>query len=197
MGKIRRNQGFTIIELLIVVVALAILAMISIMGYNFVIERAKNAQTKQALAQWVRILRIYRAETGGFPSYGSSCLGLASDFPADSLFADKLCQKTQFYNMTYEPLAMDNFNTTMKPITPNYPKIPRIPSLRVGGEEIRSRGFLYETMKIDINTQKATEVAIRYYLYGKNQDCYPGKLHFSGAGGDNGTSCRYYIDVTE
>ena len=70
----KSKSGFTIVELLIVIVVIAILAAITIVAFNGVQNRAKNTQTVQAVTQWARILKMYRVENDGYPTQ-TSCLG--------------------------------------------------------------------------------------------------------------------------
>ena len=67
-------HGFTIVELLIVIVVIAILAAISIVAYNGIQQRAKNSQTESALAAWVKALNLYKIENSRWPA-GYACLG--------------------------------------------------------------------------------------------------------------------------
>ncbi|MFZ1243267.1 MAG: prepilin-type N-terminal cleavage/methylation domain-containing protein [Candidatus Saccharimonas sp.] len=72
--------GFTIVELLVVIVVIAILAAISIVAYNGVQQRARNSARVSEAQEWVKILNMYAATTGTYPfSSGSRCLGY--DFP--------------------------------------------------------------------------------------------------------------------
>jgi len=70
----KSKSGFTIVELLIVVVVIAILAAISIVAYNGIQTRAENAKTVAAVSTWVKALQLYKADTGSYPST-HSCLG--------------------------------------------------------------------------------------------------------------------------
>ena len=70
----KKQKGFTIVELLIVIVIIAILAAISIVAYNGIQERAKNSQTIAAVGEWVQLLRMYKADNGEYPLV-ASCLG--------------------------------------------------------------------------------------------------------------------------
>ena len=72
-------RGFTIVELLIVIVVIGILAAISVVAYNGVTRNAQNTKTIQAVSQWVRILNLYKSENGSFPSM-ISCLGASSEY---------------------------------------------------------------------------------------------------------------------
>lgn len=68
------STGFTIVELLIVVVVIAILAAISLVAYSNFQQRAINAKTISSVAAYVRALKLYKAETDRYPNV-TSCLG--------------------------------------------------------------------------------------------------------------------------
>lgn len=57
-------RGFTIVELLIVVVVIAILAAITIVGYNGIQSRAKDAKTNSDIATYQKAITIARNNTG-------------------------------------------------------------------------------------------------------------------------------------
>ena len=69
-------HGFTIVELLIVIVVIAILAAISIAAYTNIQDRAKNTATISAVEQTIKAIHMYIAETGEYPATnnGSHCL---------------------------------------------------------------------------------------------------------------------------
>lgn len=67
----KQKNGFTIVELLIVIVVIAILAAITIVAYNGIQTRTKNSSTQAAISQLQRQVEAYAAETGSFPSTGS------------------------------------------------------------------------------------------------------------------------------
>ncbi|UTX51514.1 prepilin-type N-terminal cleavage/methylation domain-containing protein [Candidatus Saccharibacteria bacterium TM7i] len=61
------KRGFTIVELLIVVVVIAILAAITIVSYNGITNRA-NASASLSLANtWKKKIELFQAETGSYP----------------------------------------------------------------------------------------------------------------------------------
>ncbi|MCD8561586.1 type II secretion system GspH family protein [Candidatus Saccharibacteria bacterium] len=66
--------GFTIVELLIVIVVIAILAAITVVAYTGIQTQAKNTKTISAVTAWAKGIRLYEAEKGELPSI-SSCLG--------------------------------------------------------------------------------------------------------------------------
>lgn len=70
----RKQTGFTIVELLIVIVIIGILAAITVVAYNGTQQRAANNKTIQAANTWVKGLKLYKADNGRWPS-GWVCLG--------------------------------------------------------------------------------------------------------------------------
>lgn len=63
-----KQKGFTIVELLIVIVVIAILAAITIVAYNGVQSRAKSAKVQQDLKSMQKLVELYKAENGSYPS---------------------------------------------------------------------------------------------------------------------------------
>lgn len=61
----KRRGGFTIVELLIVIVVIAILATISIVAYTGVQQRARDTKRKDDLAKIVKAFQLWAAEDGG------------------------------------------------------------------------------------------------------------------------------------
>lgn len=75
-----KRAGFTIVELLIVIVVIAILAAVTIAGYNGISLRAKNTQIATTVTAYVKALRMYETDNGRFPGQGyagfqTPCLG--------------------------------------------------------------------------------------------------------------------------
>jgi len=69
-----KQRGFTIVELLIVIVVIAILASISIVAYNGIQTRAENTKTISAVSSWAKGLQLYKIDKGSYPAI-NSCLG--------------------------------------------------------------------------------------------------------------------------
>lgn len=63
-----RKNGFTIVELLIVIVVIAILAAITIVAFNGVQSSSRDAVKKQDVAAIVKALEAYYAEKGYYPN---------------------------------------------------------------------------------------------------------------------------------
>lgn len=74
----KHNQGgFTIVELLIVIVIIAILAAITVVAYNGVQNRARDSAIQESGSVLQRVMELYRADNGAYPicssGNGSSC----------------------------------------------------------------------------------------------------------------------------
>ncbi len=68
----RTKSGFTLVELLIVIVVIAILAAISVVAYNGVQERARNSKRVSDIAQIKKALLVYDSLHGGVVRPGVS-----------------------------------------------------------------------------------------------------------------------------
>lgn len=66
------NQAFTIVELLIVVVVIAILAAITIVAYNGISNQAKQASLKSDLTSGTTQLNLAKTETDSYPADGGA-----------------------------------------------------------------------------------------------------------------------------
>jgi len=71
-SKAHRLRGFTIVELLIVIVVIAILAAISIVTYNDVQTRARDTARSDTAAKIMRALESYKAIKGVYPPTNAS-----------------------------------------------------------------------------------------------------------------------------
>lgn len=61
------ERGFTIVELLIVVVVIAILAAITIVSYNGITNRANQSAAKSVAANVQKKVELYNSEEGRYP----------------------------------------------------------------------------------------------------------------------------------
>ena len=70
-----KSKGFTIVELLIVVVVIAILAAITIVAYNGITERSRASQAQSNLSQALKKIKSFAATEGteSFPTSVTAC----------------------------------------------------------------------------------------------------------------------------
>lgn len=78
------KSGFTIVELLIVIVVIAILAAISFVAYTGIQDRAYNAKVISGSEQYQKVFLAYKAVHGAYPSTGG-CLG--ANYPNNTCWA--------------------------------------------------------------------------------------------------------------
>lgn len=67
-----QQKGFTIVELLIVIVVIGILAAITIVAYNGIQQRARDSERSQELNTIQKALELYQADKGGYPLCGAT-----------------------------------------------------------------------------------------------------------------------------
>lgn len=62
------KKGFTIVELLIVIVVIAILAAISVVAYNGIQQRARDSERSSEMKTIEKALAMYFIDNGGYPT---------------------------------------------------------------------------------------------------------------------------------
>lgn len=83
----RTTRGFTIVELLIVVVIIAILAAITLVTYNGVQRRATNAAITDAASKTYRLLLAYMSTNGTAPYNYGTCVTVDSGCAANTVWS--------------------------------------------------------------------------------------------------------------
>lgn len=70
-----RGSGFTIVELLIVIVVIGILAAITIVAFNGVQSRARTSQVNSTLSNYKKAMQAYKVRVGELPPTGDAWNG--------------------------------------------------------------------------------------------------------------------------
>lgn len=75
MRGVVQQKGFTIVELLIVIVVIAILAAITTVAYNGMQQRARDTDRTSDVMAIQKALELYRVDNGVYPSVGTDNIG--------------------------------------------------------------------------------------------------------------------------
>lgn len=89
------HRGFTLIEIIVVVVVIGILAAISFVVYTGVQDRAKNTQLLSVFDAYDKALKIYYSNTGTYPESPDTivtCVG--GGYTATADFGEGECKKS-------------------------------------------------------------------------------------------------------
>lgn len=183
-----KQPGFTIVELLIVIVVIGILATVTVVAYNGVQQRANNAKTTQALGAWIKALNLYKIDNGGWPHY-TVCLGEGYKYGVSGDDSSGTAQCRQSGTGVY--VENSSFNTAMKLYTGGSLPTPAFITARSTDTEWR-RGLEYH-----YGGGTGTQVYIATAFAGQFDSCpvvsgVSGSLNIWGSN----TYCSYLIGAT-
>lgn len=112
-------SGFTIVELLIVIVVIGILASITVVAFRGVQQRATSSSYVSSMDHWEKVIRAEFAVSGRLPLTSNfTCLGsAASNFPSNSDFAAGSCgqlidKNASVFNFMFDQTFNDQFQLT-------------------------------------------------------------------------------------
>ncbi|MDB5177196.1 MAG: putative Fimbral protein [Candidatus Saccharibacteria bacterium] len=115
MQSIRKNAGFTIVELLIVIVVIGILAAIVIVAYNGVQLKARNSSAVAAIQSYKKALTQYAIDHQAYPVNGAVCLG--QDYPDTGVFT--AASNRSCFRSSSSGVISTTFNNNIKPYMGN------------------------------------------------------------------------------
>jgi general secretion pathway protein G len=163
-----RQPGFTIVELLIVIVVIGILAAITIVSFNGVQERARNAKTIAAVKDYIKLYSAYAVDYDVYPGSGNYCLGIG--------YPGGLC----WDNRTY--VESTAANTGLLNYTKNLPS-PSAANVYRNATDGYRRGILF-----------VTPYYLRYQLEGVDTQCgIPGATRAFTVGESAGPECNVAV----
>jgi len=110
LGKGNKSKrGFTLIELMVVVIVVGILAAAAVPIYRFAMSRAYSSEAKATIGTMMSSMRVFAAETAD-GSYPASVFGTTSDTTGSDLFEDLGVDTTT--NTWWHAGVADDTNTT-------------------------------------------------------------------------------------
>jgi prepilin-type N-terminal cleavage/methylation domain-containing protein len=129
INTLKKNRGFTIVELLIVIVVIAILATISIVAYTGIQNRAKTSAGQTLASQVAKKLEAYYAINSAYPTTKTQIQG-TNESKIDGLPAALVAD-------TDGPVLVPNtdtiFNATVTATTSNSGQAVSITGTAAGG----------------------------------------------------------------
>ena len=156
-AKTHTNNGFTIVELLIVIVVIAILAAITTVAFNGIQNRAKETSFKQDLSQADEQLKVFQAasSSGKFPSTVSTDCTSSPDSDTNKCLKLSAGHTVESYsspspNDTYSLTITDAGNTMSYVVTnstsPTSASSPASGGTTIGGQKWATANLNVGTM---------------------------------------------------
>ena len=103
-----KNQGFTLVELLIVIVIIAILTVVSLVAYNGLQNQAKTSAAKSAAAAVAKTAELYNTAKSKYPTGLTDLTNAANS--GEPYYLDESTVKTGTFAAT-SPAAPAEANT--------------------------------------------------------------------------------------
>lgn len=102
------HRGFTIVELLIVIVVIGILAGLTMVGFSTVQKRAVDAARISDMQTIMKALQMYKETNGTFPSHGASAYAwgweVSTDGTGPTSFISPLSQQNIISKVPVDPV---------------------------------------------------------------------------------------------
>lgn len=158
----RGIRGFTIVELLIVIVVIGILAAIIIVAFNGVQTQARNTLRIDEVKKGVKLMQAYKALTGEYPDMptGSYCLGTGFPVGYGSV------PRCRDYAVSASTSYLESDNATLMQELSKVGKMPSSPKPPIGGS------FVGPYVSYDHDgSGNLTLVQVNTFIQGRASDC--------------------------
>jgi len=153
-NKKLQEFGFTIAELLVVIVVIAILASIGFVSYKRIIDKGQAAATKNIVQQYSKVFGAYYADNGRYPEFADLDQAEANALPENQKNGG-VCIGTGYVNGCGSDLGLggelESFNNLLKEYVGQKP--PSISPHDIplvidpgNGVSMRIRGVIYNWM---------------------------------------------------
>lgn len=137
-----KRQGFTIVELIIVIVVIGVLAAITMVSYNSIQDRARETRVVAAVDAYEKLLRIYKAQYGEYPAITNpgaiACMGNIEDYPVRNGFSSGVCVQQAGFEVRVD----NSFNAELQKVSSG--RLPDasfpVQTLSEGGSSLDMRG---------------------------------------------------------
>ncbi len=172
----KRRAGFTIVELLIVIVVIAILAAITIVAYNGIQARAENTKTTNAIQAYKKSVMQYGVDKGTYPD-GAWCMG--DQYPSLGGGTAGCRQTDNIIGNTYGAALRDTFKPYLGNVLP-------MPSTQVlyNSSSVGFTGGHYYGPNYSYTLNGSSVIALIYYI--NDTSCPVGPV-YATAGNPNFT----------
>ena len=189
VGISKSSRGFTIVELLIVIVVIAILAVITIVSYNGIVKSAYNSQVVAGVRSYYQAIQAYYAENNSYPqttgeqhgdAIALTCLGVG--------YQNQYCGKVTNTDVYEDPVFNQQLSAYLKgnggPISNVLVAVP--------GETYVGAVYGIDSVDTQYSSTGYGRV-IEYALHGDNQNCTLSVAYkYSTASG--GTGCEILLE---
>lgn len=161
----RNERGFTIVELLVVIVVISILAAVTVVAFNGIQDRAKRVSAFQSANDTAKLLTAYVMTNGSYPAFSADvCLA--------GYRTDNLCRGTA--GLT--PARDANFEAAIRTIG----NLPSFPVDNTGGDYT---GLIFTREAGRTLNGQLAEYSIKFYLSGMGTKCnIPNSVRWSSGG---------------
>lgn len=190
---VKNTNGFTIVELLIVIVVIAIISAISVMAYSGIKEKSERAAIITHVKQYATAIEMYIVENGKAPRADWRCLGDSTTLPAENGYDENYC---------FKPSNGGTYSGDSAPADPQLMQqlakyMDRMPTARFP-ETQAMYGRIYRGMLYDgsLTTRPSYPATISYFT--KFPQCPIGeRIDWWTIDNPNYSGCIYILSVNE
>lgn len=192
MSRYHPANGFTIVELLIVIVVIGILASITVVAFNGVQKKAYVTMVNDGGLKIMKVFTAYHAATNTFPSTAAyNCIGELENYPAQDNFGAGECSISStppYSNGAHE--INDTAMTQIRTITSRL-SVPQVKPILYVDSDAYYRGYFYSTA---VSGGMIT-ARIHWYFAGNNESC--GAATYYSIDSGRNTMCRASVTMPQ